>query len=271
MKVVVVTHGRQAQIGDGIDRVLAVAGREGVEVVIEPAEAERHGIEGRGDPVGADLTLVLGGDGTMLRALTRCLGTGCPALGVNFGRVGFLTSIGRDELEEGLTRVFRGEMVVVELPTLELAHGGGPYVALNDVVVASGETGRMIALDWAVGGEQLGRVECDGLICATPSGSTAYNLSNGGPVLMWGTDALALTFVAPHTLHARPLVVPRDREVVAWNRTADVVLALLVDGRRVGDVRPGESVAIRVGDQRARLGTLPDATFFTRYRRVFAA
>ena len=80
----------------------------------------------------------------------------------------------------------------------------------------------MVELEWAVGGEELGRLACDGVVCATPSGSTAYNLSNGGPVLVWGLDAMAITFVAPHSLHARPLVVPRGRDAIVWNRTLDV-------------------------------------------------
>ena len=105
----------------------------------------------------------------------------------------------------------------------------------------------MVELEWAIGGEDFGRVPCDGLICSTPSGSTAYNLSNGGPVLMWGLDAMALTFVAPHALHARPLVVPRGNDLEVWNRTADVGCAVLVDGHRLGDAGPGDRVSIRLG------------------------
>ena len=145
-----------------------------------------------------------------------------PVVGVNFGRVGFLSSMGRRDLEAGLARVFVGEYEVVELPTIEVEHPNGTGVAVNDVVVASAELGRMIELELAVGGEELGRQPCDGLICATPSGSTAYNLSNGGPVLMWGLEAMAVTYVAAHSLRARPLVIPPGADVIVWNRTADV-------------------------------------------------
>ena len=158
----------------------------------------------------------------MLRALQRFLGTGSPVIGVNFGRVGFLTSIAADDLEPGLERVFAGEYLVVELPTLEARAGAEEHVAVNDVVVASSIVGRMIELGWAIGGEDLGALPCDGVICATPSGSTGYNLSNGGPVLVWGLDAMAVTFIAPHSLHARPLVVPRGSDVEIENRTRDV-------------------------------------------------
>jgi len=189
--------------------------------------------------------------------------------------VGFLSSMQPDDLETGLGRAFAGDLVTVELPTLEVelepgsADDGATDVAVNDVVVTSAELGRMVELEWAVGGEDLGRVPCDGIICSTPSGSTAYNLSNGGPVLMWGIDALATTFVAPHSLHARPLVVPRGREVVVWNRTADVWAAVLVDGHRVGEAGRDGRIAIRLGDARSLLATLPEATFVRRYRESF--
>ena len=169
-----------------------------------------------------DIAVVLGGDGTMLRGLARYLGTGVPVIGVNFGRVGFLASIERNELESGLARVFAGEYKVEDVPTLDVEVGDERRVAVNDLVVASGVVGRMIQLEWAVGGEGLGRLACDGVVCATPSGSTGYNFSNGGPVLVWGLDAMAITFVAPHSLNARPLVVPRDSELIVWNRTPDV-------------------------------------------------
>jgi NAD+ kinase len=259
-RVAVVTHGRPETIGVALARVRDVADRVGVELLPEPADAA------------PDLAVVLGGDGTMLRALTRYLGTEVPVIGVNFGRVGFLSSIGHAELEEGLARVFAGEYDVVALPTLALETSGMRHVAVNDVVVTSGVLGRMVELEWAVGGEDLGTQPCDGVICSTPSGSTAYNLSNGGPVLVWGIDAMAITFVAPHSLHARPLVVPRGRDVVISNRTPDVPVAVLVDGHRVAEVEPRDGrVTIRLGDAHSLLATLPEATFVRRYRQSFAS
>jgi NAD+ kinase len=275
-RVAFVTHGRPEQVGDGVERLVALARRTGVDLVVTPEEAAHHDLAPHGDPTEAELVVVLGGDGTMLRALRLYLGTGVPVLGVNFGRVGFLSSMQPDALEEGLARAFAGEFVTVELPTLELDLEAGSAddeatdVAVNDVVVTSAELGRMVELEWAVGGEDLGLVPCDGIICSTPTGSTAYNLSNGGPVLMWGIDALATTFVAPHSLHARPLVVPRGREVVVWNRTPDVQVAVLVDGHRVGEAGRDSRIVIRLGDTRSLLATLPEATFVRRYRESFA-
>ena len=270
-RVALISHGRAEQVGSGVERLAAVARDAGVELVVSADEAARHGLAEHGDPATADLAVVLGGDGTMLRALRTFLGTGIPVLGVNFGRVGFLSAVQKDGLEAGIARAFAGEIDVVELPTLEVVNGGKPHVAVNDVVVASAELGRMVELEWAVGGEDLGRVPCDAIICSTPSGSTAYNLSNGGPVLMWGLEAMATTFVAPHSLHARPLVVPPGKEVLVVNRTSDVAVVVLVDGHRVGEAGAGGRVTVGLGEARTLLATLPEATFVSRYRKSFSA
>ena len=118
-------------------------------------------------------------------------------------------------------------------------------------------------------GEDLGTQPCDGLLCATPPGSTAYNLSNGGPVLVWGLEAAVLTFVAPHTLHARPLVVGAGFTLEVVNRTPDVEAVVLADGRQVGSLTTAESVTVRFGTSRTMLATLPGQTFFRRYAQVF--
>ena len=252
----VVAHGR-IDVEDAVDRVRAVAERAGVELVDEPE--------------GAQLTVAVGGDGTILRTLARLLGTGIPVIGVNFGRVGFLASIAPDRLEDDLARVFAGEYRTIEQPTLEAQLDGEEFVAVNDVVATSSTLGRMIELGWEIAGEDLGVVSCDGMICSTPSGSTAYNLSNGGPVLVRGLDAMAITFIAPHSLDARPLVVPRGAELVVRNATADVVAAVLIDGQRTGDLAPERALSIRLGTERSLLATLPETTFFRRYRETFTS
>lgn len=254
-RAAVVTHRNPATIGGAVERLEQVARAAGVELV-----------DGE-----ADLAIVLGGDGTILRALQRFLGTGVPVFGVNFGRVGFLASVDADQLEDGIARAFSGDFRVVELATLEVDVAGSRVPAVNDVVALTATRGRMVELGWAVAGEDLGLVPCDGIICATPSGSTAYNLSNGGPVLMWGLDAMAITFIAPHKLDARPLVLPRGRDLEVENRTADVALTVIVDGHGVGEVEPGGSVTIRLGEQRSLLATLPEVTFFRRYHDTFAS
>jgi NAD+ kinase len=250
----VVTHGHVG-VDDALERLRGVAEGAGV-TLVEPDE-------------NPEIAIVLGGDGTMLRALGRFLGTGVPVIGVNYGRVGFLTAISGIELEAGLKRVFAGEFKTVELATLEVTVGDVTRVAVNDVVVAGGTLGRLVELGYSIGGEDLGRQPCDGLIAATPTGSTAYNLSNGGPVLVWGLDALVLTFVAPHSLHIRPLVVPRGPDIEVTNLTPEIDLTVLVDGHSVGSVGPDERASIRVGDRPSLLATLPEVTFFRRYAATF--
>jgi NAD+ kinase len=254
-RATVVTHREPEAIGSALARLERVAAEHGVALVDEDGDA--------------DIAVVLGGDGTMLRALDRYLDSGVPVLGVNFGRVGFLTSVEPDRLEADLARVFAGDYRVVELPTVEAESSGLRAVAVNDVVGASSHLGRMVELQWTVGGEDLGRIRCDGVICATPSGSTAYNLSNGGPVLVRGIDAMVATFVAPHSLHVRPLVIPRGVDVVVRNRTPDLAVTLLVDGMKTADVPPGSRFTVRVGPARSLLATLPETTFFSRYRATF--
>jgi NAD+ kinase len=270
-RAAVITHGQAETVREPLERLRALAQERGVELVLPEEEIVKHGDGAAGDVSSADLAVVLGGDGTMLRALKTFLGTAVPVFGVNFGRVGFLASAGAEQLEAGVGRAFAGEFEVVELPALEASAGAGTWQAVNDVVVTSSTLGRMIELGWAIGGEDLGALPCDGLICSTPSGSTAYNLSNGGPVLVWGLEAMALTFVAPHSLHARPLVVPRGRELTVTNRTTGVAATVLVDGHAVHELAPGDQVEARLAEQSSMLATLPEETFFRRYRRTFVA
>jgi NAD+ kinase len=129
----------------------------------------------------------------------------------------------------------------------------------------------MIVLSWSVGGEDLGEVPCDGVITCTSTGSTAYNLSNGGPVLVRGLDAMAVTFISPHSLHARPLVVQRGLDLEIHNCAADLPATVIVDGHRFTEVGPDERAMVRLGRQRALLAALPEATFFARYRETFAS
>jgi NAD+ kinase len=253
-RIAVIPHGTHA-VQDAAARVERLARERGIEIVEDSP----------------DLAVVLGGDGTMLRALNRFLGSGVPVIGVNYGRVGFLASMEKDDVDDGLARALDGEFEVVELPTLEAEFGDERLPAVNDVVAHSGVLGRMIELRWAIAGEDLGTVPCDGLICCTPSGSTAYNLSGGGPVLVWGLDAMAVTFVAPHSLHVRPLVVPRSRDLVVTNESPGVDVAVIADGHQIGTVAQGNSIQIRLGDARSLLATLSESTFFRRYRETFAS
>jgi NAD+ kinase len=270
-RAAVMTHGRAERIGPALERLEALAHRLGVELLLAPEEIDKHGRPEGDEPLHtADLAIVLGGDGTMLRALNRFLDTEVAVIGVNFGRVGFLSAMEDDELESGLERALAGEYVVIDLPALACTIEGEERYAVNDIVAHSSTVGRMVEISWAVGGNELGRLACDGVICCSPAGSTAYNLSAGGPVLVWGLDALAVTFVAPHSLQARPLVVPAGQDVVVRNLTPDVPLAVTLDGHVFEELGAGGEIRVRTDERRARLATLPERTFFRRFRGTFA-
>ena len=254
--IAVVSHGDSDVVAGARSRLQTICESAGVEIV---------------DRDDVDLAVVLGGDGTTLRALHRFLGTPVPVLGVNFGRVGFLSAMGRDGMEDGLARAFAGERRVVGLPTLEVDVAGVAAVAVNDVVCATSAIGRMMEFAWSVGGEDLGVQPCDGVICASSTGSTAYNLSSGGPVLVWGLDAMAVTFVSPHSLHARPLVVPRGLELRVRNETRTTDAKVIVDGMPVAELGEGKEATVQLGERRALLALLPEMTFFHRYRETFAS
>jgi NAD+ kinase len=254
-RVALLVHGRPERIGDARARLGRVARAGGVEVVDHPADA--------------DLLVVLGGDGTMLRALHLVLELDVPCLGVNFGRVGFLTSIEGDDLEAGLGRAFAGDYQVVQLPTVLAEDGRERVVGVNDVVLTSSLLGRMAMIEWGVDGESLGEVGCDGVIVATSTGSTAYNLSAGGPVLAWGLDGFVVSFVSPHSLHARPMVLGRPHTVSLDNRSDDVPVQVIVDGHIHSRLDPGARLKLRMGDRCAHLARLADASFFSRYRETF--
>jgi NAD+ kinase len=205
----------------------------------------------------------------MLRAIDQFLESGIPVFGVNYGRVGFLTSVSGAELESGVERAFAGEYKLMELPTLEVEADGHRRTAINDIVMLSSTHGRVVELDWQVAGEDYGNVACDGIVCATAIGSTAYNLSNGGPVLVWGIDVMAITFVAPHTLAARPLVVPRGQSLLVRNVTQDISLSILADGHPFERLGDGECATVSFGNVRGRLALLPEVTFVRRFREIF--
>ncbi|MGN6379267.1 MAG: NAD(+)/NADH kinase [Gaiellales bacterium] len=255
-RVSVLMHGRPQRVGEARGRLAAVAERCGVAVV------DRH--------EQSDLLVVLGGDGTMLRALHLVLDQQTPCLGVNFGRVGFLTAIEGADLESGLERAFAGDFTVVDIPTIEADDGVSRVIGINDVVLTSSLLGRMALVEWSVDDESLGVLGCDGVIVATSTGSTAYNLSAGGPALAWGLDGFVVSFVSPHSLHVRPMVLGRPHVLELANRSDDVPVQVIVDGHIHGRLDPGGRLSLHLGERSARLARLSGSSFFSRYRETFS-
>ncbi len=274
--IAVYSHQRVDETGAALRRVLELAGAAGVEVVLGPDEAEKHGLgvaDGATvaeDPAAnADLALVLGGDGTILSVLRRFAGTGVPVFAVNFGAIGFLATVEPPDLEEGMPRALAGEFDVMQLPGLLAETPEGDRLAVNDVSFHRRPDGRVAELAYSVEGEQLGAVRCDGLVVSTPAGSTGYNLANGGPVLAWGVEGFVVSFIAPHTLTARSLVVAPGDTLAVTNRSKQDEVDLTTDGRSVWTLEPEGTIRVRFDEDRVRLAQAPGASFYHRLRDKF--
>ncbi len=238
-----------------------------------PEEIAKHGDAVQGVeaveelPDRPDLCLVLGGDGSILRALRHYADTGVPVFAVNFGRIGFLAAVEGEQLDEGLERAFAGDFEVLPMSGLESGGISGP--ALNDITFSRRPQGPMAELAYRIAGEQVGNVRCDGLVAATPAGSTGYNLANGGPILAWGVEGFAVSFIAPHTLTARALVVAPGDVLHVRNEASRGAVEVAFDGLHERDLEVGEELEVRFRDAVARLAQLPGANFYHRMREKF--
>jgi len=212
--------------------------------------------------VSVDLVVVLGGDGTLL-SVADCIGAagaGIPMLGVNFGSLGFLTEVTLPELYPSLEAALNGrarieQRMMLHSTTMRNESAFADHIALNDVVVSKGARSRMIDLSVTVGDEFVTRVKADGLIVATPTGSTAYNLSAGGPIVQPTLDALLLTPIAPHTLTHRPIVIPMSSTVRIQPNIQDVREELFVtfDGQAGFQLQAGDEIRICRAERTLRL------------------
>ena len=247
-----------------------------VEAVFETDTARLAGASARGCkavtreelPHAVDLVIVLGGDGTLIAMAARIAAAGreIPILGVNFGSLGFLTEIRIDELYNSLEQVLEGTADFDERAVLVAdAHRDGECfdsrTVLNDVVCTRGALSRMIELSVSVSGGFVTRVKADGLIVASATGSTAYNLSAGGPIVHPAVDALVLTPIAPHTLTHRPIVIPGD-SVVEVAPQIDEETFVTFDGQSGYPLKPGDIVRVRKSERTLRLVKAPARSYF---------
>jgi NAD+ kinase len=272
----VLTHRRTAETTPAVHALVEAARRARATLVFTEDEAKKHGIEiGPGVecatelPKDVQLCFALGGDGTILTALRYYAGARVPVFGVNYGEVGFLATVDPNGLGDDFDRAFRGEFDTIELPTISAGRPEGTWSALNDISVHRKAGLRVADLAYALAGEEIGRVRCDGLVVATPQGSTGYNLANGGPVLAWGVKGYVVSFIAPHSLTARALVVAPGDELTINNASREEPVEIHVDGRPTLELSPGEDVHVEFGLTHATLAQLPGASFYHRLRERF--
>ena len=272
-EITVLTHRQPEDTTPALHDLARRAAADGVTLRLDAEETRKHGlVPGPGLELDApikddvELCVVLGGDGTILRALQRYAGTGVPVFAVNFGEIGFLATIEPEEIEEGMRRAFDGDFELLRLPAIVLENPR--RLAINDVAIHRKVGERVAEIAYALEDEVVGSVRADGLVVATPAGSTGYNLANGGPVMAWGVEGLLVSFIAPHSLTARALVVAPGDRLTVHNRSHEP-LDVAVDGRPAGEIPAGESLDARFLHDVGTIAQLPGSTFYRRLREKF--
>lgn len=212
-----------------------------------------------------DILLVMGGDGSILRALHRSGGHIRPIFGINIGSLGFLTTLGSDEYLRAVDSILAKDYILSQRSLLDVAISGNGVVtplerALNEVTISRGERSQLVRLQASVGGAPLTEYHADGLIIATPTGSTAYSLAAGGPILMPDSGALVITPICPHVLSNRSLVIS-DRSEVVIRAVGNQHVFVTVDGRQPHALGPGQEVLLSLSPKTLPLAMMPETTF----------
>jgi len=276
MRMGVVGHPRYTVLSHALARLLAFADGQGIEVLLEEPlldEAPGRTLLRQEDCDSLDLLVTLGGDGTLLRGARLVAGCAVPVLGINLGHLGFLTSAAPEDAEAAVAAFFAGRTVMEDRMALAVravtAAGGvcGEFLALNDAVLHKGGVARMIRLLVSARDEEVGSYSADGIILATPTGSTAYSLSAGGPIVSPGLDCIIATPISPHTLAVRPLVLPAHETITVEVLSPSEELLLTIDGQEDRRLEPGDRITVRRADNPVRLVRFPGQTFFSTLRQ----
>jgi len=272
----VLTHRRPVETAPALSALRRLAREFGAVLRVDPEETRKHGLTASEEleldasvARDVDICFALGGDGTILTALRTYAGSGVPVFAVNFGEIGFLATVDRDQAETGFSLAFDGDYEVLSLPGIAVSGARGEWLAMNDISMHRQPGKRVADLEYSVGRDEVGRVRCDGLVVATPAGSTGYNLANGGPVMAWGVEGFVVSFIAPHSLTARALVVAPQDVLAVNNRSREEPVDVTVDGRPVCALPPGEPIEVRFSDNQSCLAQLPGASFYQRLREKF--
>jgi len=264
-----ITH---PQAAEGVVSLTSWLAGRGVDYLIDRRSAEAAGLTStleRADVARrAGLIVVLGGDGTMISVARLMEGAAAPLLGVNLGSLGFLTEFTYEEMIPALEMALAGKMrfedrIMLRLHTEERGKPGETHTALNDIVIHRGPHSQMVDLDVEVDGVFLNSYTADGLILATPTGSTAYNLSSGGPIVYPSLNAIIISPICPHTLSNRPIVIPDGVEVtVALSATARGEAAVTLDGQVALAMAPGVRLRIRKAREVTRIIQSPYNNYY---------
>jgi NAD+ kinase len=271
----VFTHRRPAETGAALETLAARAASEQIVLRLDAEETAKHRLAAKPGVLldaelkeDVELCIVLGGDGTILRALQCYAGTDVPVFAINFGEIGFLATVEPENIDDGIRRAFSSDFELLRLPGIVLELHGEQQTAINDIAIHRKVGERVAELAYALDSEEAGSVRCDGLVVATPAGSTGYNLANGGPVMAWGVEGFVVSFIAPHSMSARALVVAPEDRLTVHNRSREP-LDVAVDGRPVGEIEAGGTIEAAFHRERGTLAQLPGSSFYRRLREKF--
>jgi NAD+ kinase len=252
--------------------IASIANESGVGLVLSPEQAAALSLNGAGAktfPSPADLLVSMGGDGTLLRAAHLAAPLGIPVVGVDFGRVGFLTEVDRESFDRVIRGLLKDGIDTENRTALEarLVGGAERYFAVNDIYLDRSQRGNIVTFGISISGEQVADIPADGIVVASPTGSTAYFLSAGGPIMAPGLDAFGIAPISPHTLFSRPLVVSASERIrislPADSRGAN----LYADGKLETAVPPGSIVEIVRAEKPVKFARLDKHHFFTMLER----
>ncbi|HVF38659.1 MAG TPA: NAD(+)/NADH kinase [Gemmatimonadaceae bacterium] len=273
MRLGVIGHTGYDELPEILTALFKAAPALGLELLFEKELHEvARGGERLENPQGLDALVTLGGDGTLLRGARFLAGTPVPILGVNLGRLGFLTTCGSGDFDSALRLLAEKKFVAEARMTLggSAVDGGGAtrqqWLALNDFVLHKGGYARVVRLGISVDGDSIGTYAADGVIISTPTGSTAYSLSAGGPVVVPTVESIILTPISAHTLAVRPLVIAPSAEVVIEARHSSEELLVTVDGQVGTKLVAGEKLVVRRAPHPVLIVRLHGASFFERMR-----
>lgn len=274
IQVGVVGHSGYVGLREVLHDLLRLAAELNLRLYLED---ELFAVAGMGerltDPDVVDVLLTLGGDGTLLRGARILAGRPAPILGVNLGRVGFLTACAGDELEAALTRLSSGDYLVEERMALEartIDRDGAErrrLFALNDVVLHKGGFARVLSLEVHAGDDPVARFSGDGIVISTPTGSTGYSLSAGGPVVVPTLDSIVVTPISAHTLSLRAMVLPPTAQLSVRAKDGPAQLLVTVDGQAGTTFAPGETLLVQRAERPVLIVRFPGTSFFGRLTR----
>jgi NAD+ kinase len=272
MRIGVIGHQGYAGLSEILALLANEAPRLDLQLAFEPSLLESAGGgHALTEPDGLDALISLGGDGTLLRAARFLNGADVPIMGVNLGRLGFLTSCRGKDFAKMLPRISKRQYQTDSRMTLEATPTGGnpapPLRALNDVVLHKGGFARVLSFRVLVNREEVGTLAADGIVISTPTGSTAYSLSAGGPIVAPTVESILITPVSPHTLAVRPILLPPDAVIVVQPEDAPQEVLVTVDGQGGTSLGTGQGLSIKRAAHRVKIIRFTGTTFFGRLRR----